>query len=42
LPFLANSTTLRVRTSVSPYSKAWVARVALFKAPLGRPLGLPD
>ena len=33
LPSLANSTTLRVIASASPFSKAWVARVALFKAP---------
>jgi hypothetical protein len=26
----------------SPTSKTWVARIALFKAPLGLPLGLPD
>jgi hypothetical protein len=40
LPLLASSTTFRVRTSASPSSKAWVARVALFRAPLGRPAGV--
>ena len=41
LPPWASSTAFRVRASASPSSKAWVARVALFKAPLGRPWGLP-
>ena len=42
LPSLASSTTLRGMASASSSSKAWVASVALFKAPLGRPRALPD
>jgi len=39
---LASSTTFRVRDSASPFGKAWVARFALFRAPLGPAAGVLD
>ena len=40
-PSSAIATTFRVSASASPSSRASIASVALFRAPFGRPLGLP-
>src|SRR5215469_4794281 len=38
---LTIATALRVNASASSSSRAWIASVALLRAPFGRPLGLP-